>query len=425
MSAVSIESFSSDSRAVFDRAYAGIGRLSGCARWAAIAPGRVNLIGEHIDYNGGFVLPMAIDRACVAIASPARVPSACGIHALDVDERGTIDMTGPMTAPTSGPVLSWAATPDAPGGVARGSWLSYVAGVVAVYQREFGVGRITPVDLVLTSSVPLGGGLSSSASLELCVALLIERACGIAPDPRRSALLCQRAEHEFAGVPCGVMDQLVSATGQRDSACLIDCSTACGEAIPMPRPEHAVVVVINTNVRHELSTGEYAARRATCDRALLTLRLSTWREVTLRDVECAVGRLTDDEFRCARHVVTEIGRTLSAARALRSGPPGLAEFGRLMNESHESLRADYRVSCVELDTAAEIARSVPGVYGARMTGGGFGGCVIALVRPAAVSMLTASVHEGYRAAFGRFPTVFATTACAGARAVRLPEDRAR
>lgn len=403
---VSIESLSPDARGVFDRARSHFTRLVGAPRWAAVAPGRVNLIGEHIDYNDGFVLPIAIDRACVAIGAPARDASACQIHALDKNESARLDMT------TLRPARS-----------VSGSWLSYIAGVIAVYQREFGVDRIPPMDITVASSVPLGGGLSSSASLELSIATLIERAAGIEPDPRRKSLLCQRAEHEFAGVPCGIMDQFISAMGERDSALLIDCASAVAQTIPMPGQEHAVVMVINTNVRHELSSGEYASRRATCVRTLRVLGIARWRNATLETLHNSMSRLSNEEYRCARHVITEIARTLEAAKALRSGPPGLPEFGRLIGQSHASLRDDYRVSCPELDAVIEIAQAVPGVFGARMTGGGFGGCAIVLVRPAAVPSLTSTVNDQYCKLFGMPPTMFTTTASHGARSILLGEPR--
>lgn len=419
MPAAPIESLSHDSRAVFDRARAGFERLVRKPRWAAIAPGRVNLIGEHVDYNDGFVLPMAIDRACVALASPARDPAACRVYALDKGASASLNLTRAIepAAPTSAFIEGAAA--NSPPGIARGSWLSYIAGVVALYQREFGVGRVPPLDLAVSSSVPMGGGLSSSASLELSIATLIEHAASIDPDPRRKAMLCQKAEHEFAGVPCGIMDQFISAMGERDSALLIDCASARARPVPMPGQEHAVVMVVNTNVHHELSTGEYAARRATCERALRALGLKRWRDASLTAVEVAGEKMSEEERRCARHVVTEIARTLAAAQALRSGPPGLIEFGRLMNESHESLRTDYRVSCPELDAAVEIARAVPGVFGARMTGGGFGGCAVALATPGAVATLSSTVNDRYFERFRKAPTLFLTTACAGARPVSV------
>ncbi len=389
---------SADSCAVFEHARRRFGELVGTPRWAAIAPGRVNLIGEHIDYNDGFVLPMAIDRACVAVAAPSPPgASGCRIHALDRNE--SVELTSTLPFP-------------------RGSWANYVLGVVSVYQREFGWERVPPVEIALTSSVPLGSGLSSSASLECAVATLLEEIAGIEPDARRKALLCQQAEHEFAGVPCGIMDQFISAMGKKDSALLIDCASNESTAIPMPSPEQAVLVVINTKVRHELSGGEYAKRRATCDRALRKIGTPRWRNVTLDSLKRAESSLDHEEFRCGRHVVTEIARTRLAAEALRSGPGGLVTFGQLMNESHESLRDDYRVSCAELDAAVEISRGIPGVFGARMTGGGFGGCAIAMARPDSVQVLEAELKDLYAARFGSPPSVFTTTARDGARSIR-------
>jgi galactokinase len=233
-------------------------------------------------------------------------------------------------------------------------------------------------DLALATSVPIGAGLSSSASLEVAVATLIENMTGAAIGPIDKARLCQRAEHEWAGVPCGIMDQLVSVLGREGHALLIDCRTLDVTHVPMPAD--AAVVVADTGVRHELAAGEYAKRRAACSSAAAKLGIASLREATsgMADDPC----LEDEERRCVRHVTTENERVLRAVEAMRAGD--LPVLGRLMNDSHESLRRDYRVSCAELDALVGAARSVEGVLGARMTGGGFGGCAVVLTTIGAV-----------------------------------------
>ncbi len=368
----------------------------------AAAPGRVNLIGEHTDYNDGLVLPIAIDRSTVIVAAPAADPAVSRLFAADLNQSVEADFREAV----------------APSDVPRGAWISYIAGVFALFpdatnrDRE---GAALNLDAAIVSSVPIGAGLASSAALEVAAATLLERTSGIALDPVAKALLCQRAEHEFAGVPCGIMDQLVSVLGQRDHALLIDCRTREAIPVPMPGPDRLVVLVINTRVHHALASSEYAARRATCASAARTLGVSALRDATAELIEQRRGELTRQEYLCARHVATENSRTLAAADALRAG--NLAAMGRLMAESHASLRDDYRVSCPELDTVVEIASAHRGVLGARMTGGGFGGSAVALCEPAAAEPLARAVTLGYRKRHTRECDVFATAARDGAKAL--------
>lgn len=359
-------------------------------RWAAAAPGRVNLIGEHTDYNDGFVMPIAIDRRTVTVGAPAADPSVSRLCAADLNQTVEADLRGPIK----------------PADFMRGTWVSYVAGVFAGFSERVNI------DLAIASSVPIGSGLASSAALEVAIATLLEQAHGVTLDAVAKALIGQRAEHDFAGVPCGIMDQLVSVMGRRDHALLIDCRSREATPVPMPGPDRAAIVVINTRVRHALASGEYAARRATCVAASAQLGVPSLRDATPEMAESRRRDLGRAEFLCARHVTTENARTLAAADALRSGD--LAAMGRLMTESHASLRDDFRVSCAELDTAVELASGVPGVHGARMTGGGFGGCAIALCESAAVGPLTRAITVGYRKRHRRECEVFATAACGGA-----------
>jgi galactokinase len=373
--------------------------------FAAAAPGRVNLIGEHTDYTGGLVLPVAIDRVCVAVGGPAAEPARSRVVAADLGEDASIDWRGPITMGES----------DRPGEWRRGSWLSYVAGVAAEFREAMSPRALSNLDVVIASSVPVGSGLSSSAAIEVATATLLEAAVGVTLGPRDKALLCQRAEHRYAGVPCGIMDQFISVMGREGHALLIDCRSQEPTLVPMPPPARAVLVVIDTCVRHALASGEYAARRAACEAAAARLGASL-RDASLEQVIAAFPS-GDPLLPIARHIVTENQRTLEAADALRTGD--LEWMGWLMAESHASLRDYYRVSCPELDTAVAAASRVPGVFGARMTGGGFGGCAIALVKPEAVGALTDHVRGRYAAAHGRECRVFATRVSAGAAALPL------
>jgi galactokinase len=371
---------------------------------AAFAPGRVNLIGEHTDYSGGFVLPIAIDRVCVAVAAASRddrVRFAFDDHpmVLDVDPRETQE-----------PRLA----------AERGTPAAYVRGVVRAFQDEGA--SIPPMLIAVASSVPLGSGLSSSASLEVSVATLLARTTGLNIPPADLAAMGRRAEHEFAGVPCGIMDQTISALGQRGHAMLLDCRSGLPRFVPMPDPADAVVAVINTNVRHALSDGEYAQRRDWCESAASALGVRTLRDLSdppgRTRLERERTRLSPDQYRAARHVVGENLRTVEAAAALSRHDT--AAFGALMLESHASLRDDYRVSCPELDLVVDTAANTPGVYGARMTGAGFGGCAIALCHPDAVPSLAKRLNDRYPAAFGLRHDLFTTTASPGAGPAELP-----
>jgi galactokinase len=369
-------------------------------QFAASAPGRVNLIGEHTDYTGGFVLPIAIDRVCVAVGGAAADPAVSRLTTVDLGQAVEIDLRAGIEA----------AAEAGPNRVVRGSWSSYIAGVATEF-FEAAVGRVAPanVDLVVASSVPVGSGLSSSASLEVAVATLLEAATGVKLDAAARALLCQRAEHRYVGVPCGIMDQFISVMGREGHALLIDCRSRAATLVPMPPPTEAAVVVMDTGVCHALASGEYAQRRAACAQAEAVLGRSL-RDSTPEQIATAFGP-SDPLLPIARHVVTENARTQEAAAALRAGD--LPRLGRLMNQSHDSLRDDYRVSCAELDALVDVARAVSGVYGARMTGGGFGGCAIAVCNPEAANSLAQAVG----AADGRAgrAAAFTTVASNGAR----------
>ncbi len=327
----------------------------------AAAPGRVNLIGEHVDYNHGFVLPMAIERYVIIAAAPSSDPSQehATFYSSDLQESADIPIGASFRPTCSG-------------------WERYLEGVIAGFVS--GGCNVPPFEAVIGSSVPRGGGLSSSAALEVATATMLEGITDHQLEPLEKAILCQRAEHDFAGMPCGIMDQVSSVFGMPNELMLLDCISQEIQTVPF-REEDVSVLITNTNVKHELTGGEYAERRRQCESALEKLRLLSWRDVTLTDLDAARTRLTNDELACGRHVVTEIARTLDAAEAFANGQ--WASVGELMYSSHESLQKDFRVSCAELDVLVRITREIgseDGVYGSRMTGGGFGGCIVTLMR---------------------------------------------
>lgn len=370
-------------------------------RWVAAAPGRVNLIGEHTDYNAGFVLPMAIDRyTVVAVDRPRTDDGTIRIFSTAVEETVTFSCT---TIPE----------PGAP------SWANYVRGVVAGFQRR-GI-TIGPFDAVIDSRVPVGSGLSSSAALEVATATLLEAFTGQTLPPRDKVLLCQRAEHEYAGVPCGIMDQFISTMARADHALLLDCRSLEVEAVPLTDPDVAVLIA-NTNVKHALDTSAYAERRRQCEEVARLLGVAALRDATLEQLEAVRSRLDAVSYRRARHVISEIGRTVAAARACTAGD--WTTMGQLMAASHVSLRDDFEVSCVELDLLVDLARDLGtshGVLGSRMTGAGFGGCTVSLVRTAAVPAIQQRFHEGYLHETGIMPTIFATRPADGACVLARPD----
>ena len=370
-------------------------------RWVVAAPGRVNLIGEHTDYNDGFVLPMAIERYVVIAAdrttgdSSDQTPAA-RFYSQHADESVTIPLDSP---PAPGPP----------------AWSAYVRGVIAGYlARGINPGSF---DALIDSTVPLGGGLSSSAALETAVATLIEVASDCVLDPVEKALLCQTAEHDFAGVPCGIMDQFTSALGQRDHLLLLDCRSRQATLVPFADPA-ITTLIINTNVRHELVGGEYAERRRQCREAAAQLDVDQLRDATLVQLEAARAEFDPLCYRRARHVISEIERTVSAVRAIERGD--WSTVGSLMAESHVSLRDDFEVSCPELDLLVDLAASLGaehGVIGSRMTGGGFGGSTVSLVRTEAVSSVARFIHAGYLRQTLIEPTLFSTRPAPGAQVV--------
>jgi galactokinase len=367
------------------------------ARWIVAAPGRVNVIGEHTDYNDGFVLPMAIERYAVMAADSSSSSSSLSIYDAHFKESATIDISAPVTK-------------------GQPKWSNYIRGVLAGFQHR-GV-KIPALDVAFMSTVPLGGGLSSSAALEVCTATLMEAATGKKIDPVEKALLAQKAEHEFAGVPCGIMDQFISALGHEGHLLLLDCRTRKTELVPMSDPS-VELLVVNTNVKHELGSGEYAKRRAECEEAARILGVKSLRDATADQLEKAKDKLSEVVYRRARHVIGEIERTVHAAEGIRNS--NWPAVGNLMYASHYALRDDYEVSCKELDVVVDIAEEIGyrgGVYGCRMTGGGFGGCCVALVKASAVPETTKRIAAEYKARTGIDSAIFASRPAAGATIIK-------
>ncbi len=360
----------------------------------AAAPGRVNLIGEHTDYNDGFVFPMAIDRSA-RLAFAGRPDRRLRAHSVAFSE--TRELTLQEIRP--------------PGGA---EWIAYVAGV-AWAMADAGL-DVSGIDLVLDGDVPLGAGLSSSAAVEMVTARALCAVSGTPWEAVRMARLGQKAENRYVGVGCGLMDQLASAACQEGSALLLDCRSLETQAVPIPAA--ARVVVMDTGARRSLAGSAYNERRASCEAAVLALRRRHPEVRALRDVDeatllAARQELDPVALKRARHVVVENRRPVRMAEALRAGD--LAAAGRLMNDSHASLRDLYEVSSPELDRITELARRHPACYGARLTGAGFGGCAVALVKADQADEFSSQVHRAYRAEVDLQSDFFVTAPSAGAR----------
>jgi galactokinase len=359
------------------------------------APGRVNLIGEHTDYNGGLVLPFAIDRRTVAIAA-RRTDARLRVHSTSLDATGEIDPVAP---------------------VKHRDWTDYVAGVAAIFARE-GI-AVPGLDVAIASDLPREAGLSSSASLEVAIATLLGIASGRALDAATRARIAHRAENEFVGVPCGRMDQLASAFGRRDHALRIDCRDFSVRPVPLPA-DRVRVLLVDSGVRRRLTGGDYGRRRAECEEGLARARetglaprdAATWRDVDPARLGDLAHTLAPLHFRRARHVLTENARVDATCAALERGD--VAGAGALLRAGMASLRDDFEVSCAELDALCAIADATPGCFGSRLTGAGFGGCTIHLVDPARADAVADAVRRGYAERVGRTPAIWTVTAADGA-----------
>lgn len=386
----------------------------------ALAPGRVNLIGEHTDYNAGFVLPIAIDRVTAAVLGTAPSSSpGIEISSSSLSTSPSQFASFRFTLADLPNAAKWHALRGTPE-----SWSLYAVGTIAglihhsphIANALTAATRNASIRIALASNVPVGGGVSSSAAFETAIARVIEAFAEIELAPAVRAKLCQKGDHEFVGVPCGIMDQFASSAGRAAHAMLIDCRTESCEHVPMPSERDAVVLVADTRIRHENAQGEYPKRVASCKSAATKLAVAHLRDATPAQLEAARDLLTREEFIRARHVITENQRTLAAVESLRAG--NLHNFGQLMFQSHESLRLDYEVSCPELDTLVNAAMSMPtDVFGARMTGGGFGGCAIALINPTAATRIATHLRNTFSKTFNTPCGIFITQASAGARAI--------
>jgi len=360
------------------------------------APGRINLIGEHTDYNDGFVMPAAIEFY-VWIAIAPRNDRKLLLHSINFSETVEIDLQG---------------------GVApRNHWSDYVSGV-AVMLEQAGH-HLQGANLLIRGDVPIGSGLSSSAAIEVASGLALLENSGLDVDRLELVQLCRRAENDFVGARVGIMDQFISGCGQAGHALMLDCRSLEYRLLPLPR--ELSLVVCNTMVKHELASGEYNTRRAECEEGVRLLSgslpgIRALRDVTLAELEAQACILPGIIYKRCRHVISEDARVSEAAAALEQGD--LETFGALMAESHRSLRDDYEVSCAELDLMVELAVQQEGVYGARMTGGGFGGCTINLVRTDAVREFQSHVGAAYEKSTGLAPQIFVSPAAEGAGEVK-------
>ena len=357
------------------------------------APGRVNLIGEHTDYNDGFVMPAAIDFYTRVAIAP-RTDRILAVYSREFAETVEFDLDRlPETR--------------------SGHWSDYVAGVAKKLKASGR--RLAGVNLLIEGDVPQGAGLSSSASVEVAAGYALLKASNAAFEPDELALLCQKAENEFVGARCGIMDQFVSVHGKSGCALLLDCRSL--ESCPLRLPEDVRIVICNTMVRHSVASGEYNQRRAECEEGARILSrhlpdIRALRDVTVLDLASYENNLPTVVARRCRHVVSENARVLKAADALELND--VKAFGRLMQESHKSLRDDFEVSCPELDLMVDLAQATEGVYGARMTGGGFGGCTVNLVRTKRVNLFKENVSQQYQHVTGLTPEMYECAAVDGA-----------
>ncbi len=361
------------------------------------APGRVNLIGEHTDYNDGFVLPAALGFSTWVAAAP-RADRRLVLHSENFSEVMEFDL-------------------DDTSAQARHHWSDYVCGV-AVTLEQSGY-RLRGANLLLRGEVPMGAGLSSSAAIEVATGYALLDTAGYALDRLELARLCQRAENDFVGLRCGIMDQFIACCGRSGQALLLDCRSL--EYRSLPLPAEVRLVICNTMVKHSLASGEYNQRRAECEAGVRQLQsflphVRALRDVSLHELRQYGQALPDVIYRRCHHVISENERVLASAAALEQGD--FTAFGRWLNASHQSLREDYEVSCDELDLLVRLASEVEGVYGARLTGGGFGGCTINLVNAANVREFERVVTPRYQRATGHTPEIYIGSAAEGVERVK-------
>ena len=380
------------------------------------APGRVNLIGEHTDYNDGYVFPVAIDKY-IHIAVRERADRRIVLHALDVNESSGLNLDALRPIPRDAPM-----------------WSYYLIGVASLLQESGN--KIAGIDAVITGDVPIGAGLSSSAALSVSAALAFVSSSKLTSSlntgvsevrKKELAALCQRVEHEFVGVNCGIMDQTISLLGRVDNGLFLDCRSLEYEHVPLNLGAHCIAIC-NTKVKRELAASEYNKRRAECERGVDILKqwirgISSLRDVALTDFEKYEEKLPALTQKRCRYVIEENTRVLDAVSTLKArnqqttenGDSPLIAFGELMNASHTGLRDDYEVSCKELDLLTDIARSVEGVIGTRMTGAGFGGCTVSIVHRDVLETFRTRVVTEYHKQIGIEPEIYICNVSNGAQ----------
>lgn len=357
------------------------------------APGRINLIGEHTDYNDGFVMPAAIDFA-TWVAGRTRTDRKVFVRTLALSASAEFDMDGDSSA--------------------LPQWAKLVHGVTMMLEQRGA--WLRGADLVIEGDVPMGAGLSSSASLEVAVGFAMLSLSGVAVDPVMLAKAAQAAEIHSTGARCGIMDQFVSANGRMGEILMLDCRSLEYKLIPIS--SDVEIVICNTMIKHSIAAGEYNTRRAECEEGVRLLKsalpgIRALRDVSTDELELHKSLLPEMIYRRCRHVVSEDERVIAMAAALRNDDKPL--IGRLMRDSHNSLRDDFEVSCRELDAMVEAAESAPGVIGSRMTGGGFGGCTVNLVKSGMADEFSEVVREAYERSTGITPKIFSTRVSDGAR----------
>jgi galactokinase len=363
------------------------------------APGRVNLIGEHTDYSGGFVMPAAIDFSTLIAISP-RTDGRFLAHSVNFSQNVDQSITELLFARSR-------------------TWTDYPAGVLWALQEK-GIDVTQGFSFTIVGDVPLGAGLSSSASVEVCTAFAVLGTLGIQMPLNEIALLCQRAENAFVGANVGIMDQFVICCGKQDNAVMIDCRSLNFQLAPIPPDVR--IVICNSMVKHSVAGGEYNTRRAEIEQGTEILRshrpeVKALRDATVEDLALWGHEMPPNVLRRCRHVITEDNRVLAAVEAFNN--KDLTRFGELMHEAHVSFRDDFEASCPEIDILVDLATKQPGCFGARLTGGGFGGCTVNLVAADHAESFTAAMHAGYLAATDISAEIYTSRASAGAHAIAI------
>lgn len=366
------------------------------AEQTVFAPGRVNIIGEHTDYNDGFVMPCAINYG-MAVSFSKRDDSIWRVYAIDINEQDEFDLSQDFTQ-------------------SEHKWANYVRGVVKYVQEQYPDFK-QGADLVMTSDVPMSSGLSSSAALEISIGKTCQVLGNLPLSLAQIALIGQKAENKFVGANCGNMDQLTSALGQKDHLIMIDCRSL--EITPTPVPQGYSIAIINSNVKHDLVTGEYNSRRQECEQAAKFFGVKALRDVSPEQFHARENELKAESeltYKRAKHVVYEDQRVLDAVQALKAND--MVKLGQLMGESHDSMRDDFEITIPEIDYLVELAQVAIGKNGgARMTGGGFGGCIVCLVPNEKVEALRQLIADNYEKQTGIKETFYLCTASDGVRVV--------